>query len=335
MNPNNPLQKSLEETYFEGGKDYQYGGYIPPVIFGSPVSPSPTPTSSITPTPTNSPGVSPTPTPTPTISPTKTATPTPTPSVQFDYYFAENCCSPFDTQTFKVPQGTIINQDGGFITDGGSGAYVVIGNATAPETKIYDSIVDDVCNSLICASPTPTPTSTTTPTPTTSPGSSPTPTPSITPTISVSPTQTPSNTPTTTPTISVSPSQTPTITPTKTTTQTPTGTPTMTPTGTKTPTPTPTITNTPSITPTQTRTPTPTPSCTGCSRKYSVFNESYTLTGVIRYTATNCQQITNYQIPPRATRTINAKVYCACVGGNYPPTSAQTFIKVSLIGCLA
>ena len=107
----------------------------------------------------------------------------------------------------------------------------------------------------------------------------------------------------------------------------------MTPTGTKTPTPTPTLTATPTITPTQTRTPTPTPSCASCCRRYSVFNESYTLTGVIRYTACNCLQVSNKQVPPRATQVYCCNTKCACVGGNFAPTSAQSFIKITEIGC--
>ena len=108
------------------------------------------------------------PSPTPTSTPTASQispTPTPTPSAQYDYYEAENCCYPFDTQTFKVLQGTIINQDGGFLTAMPEG-YVVIGNGSAPETKTWNVIVDNVCSVLgACPSPTPTPTPTITPTP--------------------------------------------------------------------------------------------------------------------------------------------------------------------------
>jgi hypothetical protein len=107
----------------------------------------------------------------------------------------------------------------------------------------------------------------------------------------------------------------------------------MTPTGTKTPTPTPTITGTQTPTPTQTRTPTPTPSCTSCCRRYSVFNESYTLTGVIYYTACNCLQVSNKQVSPRQTLNLCCNTKCLCVGGNYAPTTAQSFIKITETGC--
>lgn len=385
MNPNNPLQKALEDTYFEGGKDYQYGGYVPPVPFITPsstpgsVSPTPTPTQTKTPSPT--PTITPTSTdgrtcrtytianngfgssvfnwtecdgsfssttlsfgastticakngsvsqnglgiitdigtcPLPTPTPTSTTTPTSTP--QYDLYDAENCCSPFDTITIGLLSGTIYNQDAGVEYAGSK--YYIIGNGSGVPVVLSSSTIDNICSTISCPSPTPT----------TSPFSSPTPTPSITPTISL----TPSITPTNTPTISVSPTQTPTNSP----TQSPTGTPTQTPTNTKTPTPTPTPTSTqtptPTITPTNTRTPTPTPTCTGCSRLYQVFNNSYTLTGVYRYTATNCQQITNKQIPPRTTHNVYCKIYCPCVGGNYPPTTANSFLTITLMpGCYA
>ena len=74
----NPKQKSLDRRYFQGEYVYNYGGYVPPIIGGTPPSPSPTP--SITPTQTKTPTPTPTKTGTPTPTPTKTATPTPTPS---------------------------------------------------------------------------------------------------------------------------------------------------------------------------------------------------------------------------------------------------------------
>lgn len=310
MNPNNPLQKSLEETYFEGGKDYQYGGYIPPIVLESPNT-SPTPTSSPTPTKT--------PTPTPTATDTRACrTYTIIPS---GYAFIGYLDCSGNTQTIGLFSSyQLCAKQGSVSVDFGSATITDIGSCPLETPTPTPS-------STPTKTPTPTQTSTNTatPTPTSSPGSSPTPTPSITPTISVSPTRTP----TPTPTISVSPSQTPTRTP----TQTPTKTPTMTPTGTKTPTPTPTLTATPTITPTQTRTPTPTPSCASCCRRYSVFNESYTLTGVIRYTACNCFQVSNKQVPPRATQVYCCNTKCACVGGNFAPTSAQSFIKITEIGC--
>jgi hypothetical protein len=60
--------KTLESEYFEGGKIYNYGGFVPPILFPEP-SPTPTQTPTITPTKT--------PTPTPTITPTITPSATP------------------------------------------------------------------------------------------------------------------------------------------------------------------------------------------------------------------------------------------------------------------
>jgi len=61
--------KKLQEKYINGDLTYNFGGFIPPVLF-----PDPTPPPSPTPTPTNTL----TPTPTPSITPTNTLTPTPT-----------------------------------------------------------------------------------------------------------------------------------------------------------------------------------------------------------------------------------------------------------------
>jgi len=66
----NRLQKSLEEEFINNDPLYNFGGWVPPVIFGGVVSPTPTP--SITPTLT--------PTITPTLTPSITPTITPTPS---------------------------------------------------------------------------------------------------------------------------------------------------------------------------------------------------------------------------------------------------------------
>ena len=307
MNPNNPLQRSLDETYFQGGYVYNFGGWIPEEPF---ITPSPTPTTSSIPplSPTPNPSVSPTNT--PTITPTRTSTPTPTPTSLYDLYDAENCCFPFDTITIGLLQGTIYNQDAG--VEYGGNKYVIIGNGSGVPVVLSSTTIDDICLTITC--PTPTPTST--------PGASPTPTSTPTPSISVSAT----STPTPTPTISVSPTRTPTQTP----SNTPTRTPTLTPTKTGTPTPTPTIT------PTNTKTPTPTPTCNGCSRLYQVFNNSFTLTGVYKYTATNCNQITNKQIPPRTTHNVYCKIYCACAGGNFIPTTANAFLSITLQpGCYA
>lgn len=335
MNPNNPLQKSLEESYFEGGKDYQYGGYVPPVVIIGEITPTPTPSITPTKTPTQTPtsslGITPTPTisptGTPTMTPTRTSTPTPTSTPAYDLYEAENCCSPFDTITIGLLSGTIYNQDAG-VEYGGS-KYFIIGNGSGIPVVLSSTTIDNICSTISCPSPTPTPTSSITPTPTISPGTTQTPTPSITPTIS----PTPSITLTNTPTISVSPTQTPSGTPTQTPTTTITLTPTITPTisvsPTRTITPTPTITptKTGTPTPTPTRTPTPTPVCYSACRRYEIFNESYTLTGVYSYRACIGVQYPNKTIAPRATQRVCADVFS---GVGYVPNTAQSFVKISL-----
>jgi hypothetical protein len=435
MNPNNPLYKSLEDAYFEGGKDYQYGGYIPPVIFSTPLPPTPSPTPSITPTISNTPTQTktPTPTPTPTQPPinvvflgcsaqttTNTTytfnnfdivqpgllvmsitgidtdgsgfTPTLTiegntltnirarrssvsgnfvflfyyrvvsgtdVDIQVDFGSSQDqvllCVHRIDGLTIDTPLqtqgngvlGTDLTLTFGNLPSDAVGVmshtamYDLVGYTGATES--YDVLVNSTYgsgasfktttsgdrpvsveittsglgNQMIGAvwantiPPTPTPT----PSPTSSPGSSPTPTPSITPSVSVSPTQTPSNTPTQTPTISVSPTKTPTPTPTASPGSTPP--------------PTPSVSPTSTITPSPTRTPTPTPSCEGCDRKYTIFNESYTLTGTYGYTKTNCQQITNQSIAPRATQNVFVRLYCACVGGNKAPFTANSFLVIT------
>jgi uncharacterized delta-60 repeat protein len=73
MNANNPLYKSLDDTYFQGGKVYQYGAFVPKILFQQPTptpTPSPSPSNTPTPTPSFTPTASPIPSPTPTPSPT-------------------------------------------------------------------------------------------------------------------------------------------------------------------------------------------------------------------------------------------------------------------------
>ena len=77
MNANNPLYKSLDDTYFQGGKVYQYGAFVPKILFQQP-TPTPTPTLTATSTPTPTPTATSTSTPTPTPSATPTLTPTAT-----------------------------------------------------------------------------------------------------------------------------------------------------------------------------------------------------------------------------------------------------------------
>jgi len=63
----------MEEAYINNDAQYNFGGWVPPIAFDTPPSPTPTPTITSTPnlTPSN------TPTRTPTLTPTKTLTPTP------------------------------------------------------------------------------------------------------------------------------------------------------------------------------------------------------------------------------------------------------------------
>jgi hypothetical protein len=60
------------------------------------------------------------------------------------------------------------------------------------------------------------------------------------------------------------------------------------------------------------------------------------LTGVYRYTKPTCQQITNKTIAPRTTQIVICNIYCLCVGGNFPPTTANSFLTITLLpGCYA
>jgi hypothetical protein len=82
----NPKQQALDRTYFQGEYVYNYGGYVPEIVFQTPIPVSPTPTPTQTRTPTPTPTITSTSTPTPTITssptftPTNTSTPTPTPT---------------------------------------------------------------------------------------------------------------------------------------------------------------------------------------------------------------------------------------------------------------
>jgi hypothetical protein len=134
----------------------------------------------------------PTPTPTPTTTPTETATNTPTPTntttptstPNYDFYVAQNCCSPFNIITIGLPQGTSFNQDAGVIYNGEY--YVIVGNGSAPAVQLYLTTIDDICLSVTCPTSTPTPTGTETPTPT--PTNTETPTPTTTGTQTPTPT---------------------------------------------------------------------------------------------------------------------------------------------------
>ena len=134
----------------------------------------------------------PTPTPTPTTTPTETATNTPTPTntttptstPNYDFYVAQNCCSPFNIITIGLPQGTSFNQDAGVIYNGEY--YVIVGSGSAPAVQLYLTTIDDICLSVTCPTSTPTPTGTETPTPT--PTNTETPTPTTTGTQTPTPT---------------------------------------------------------------------------------------------------------------------------------------------------
>ena len=172
---------------------------VTPSITESPTS-TPTPTVTDTPTqtptvtqtpnasPTSTPTITPTisetgtPTPTPTISETSTSTPTPTqtptstvtPSVtstpastpSYEYYDAQNCCEPFDSIAVGLNSGTVISVNGGVFYNGN--AYLIVGPAIAPAAVLSSTTVSEICDQIVCPSPTPsiTPTQTPTPTPT-------------------------------------------------------------------------------------------------------------------------------------------------------------------------
>jgi len=93
--------KKLQEKYINGDLTYDFGGFIPPVLFPDPTPPpSPSQTPTNTPTPTQTPTNSPTPTQTPTNTPTNTQTPTPTPTnTQTPTNTPTNTQTPTPTQT--------------------------------------------------------------------------------------------------------------------------------------------------------------------------------------------------------------------------------------------
>jgi uncharacterized delta-60 repeat protein len=130
MNANNPLIKSLEETYFQGGKVYQYGAFVPKILFQQ-APPTPTPTASLTPTPTPTPTSTSTPTPTPTLTSTQTPTPsatqTPTPT-------------PTSTSVSSLPDAYVVG--GTFTTYSGltRNRAVAINNDGTEYTDFYNAI---------------------------------------------------------------------------------------------------------------------------------------------------------------------------------------------------
>lgn len=197
--------KSLQTTFLNGDELFNFGGFVPPVLFPEtqPVSPTPTPTPSITPsptpgsvspTPTKTPTTTPTTTATPTITPTKTSTPTPSPSpVVYDEYFgsgstANLACAAAETLQLYSPTpffsvGQYLYYDAGLTTIVSTSVYLSAGDVVYS----YDVFLG-LQNAVSCPAPSP----------------SPTPTPSITPTNT--PTNTPSSTPAATPTNTPTPS---------------------------------------------------------------------------------------------------------------------------------
>ena len=98
------------------------------------------------------------------MTPSVTSTPTSTPS--YDYYDANNCCSPFDSIVVGLNSGTVISVNGGVFYNGN--AYLIVGGGIAPAAVLSSTTVSEICNQIVCPSPTPsiTPTQTPTPTPT-------------------------------------------------------------------------------------------------------------------------------------------------------------------------
>jgi len=196
--------KSLQTTYLNGDELFNFGGFVPPVLFPEtqPITPTPTPTPSITPsstpgsvspTPTTTPTNTSTPTTTPTTTPTNTSTPTPSPSpVVYDEYFGSgsteaNACAAAETLQLYSNEpffsvGQYLYYDAGL-----TNPVSVVGYLSAGDVVYYYDTFLGLGNAVSCPAPSP----------------SPTPTPSITP--SNTPTITPSNTPTITPTPSSTP----------------------------------------------------------------------------------------------------------------------------------
>jgi hypothetical protein len=260
---------------------------------GTPVTPTPTPTSS---------GIPVTPTSTPTSTEGTTPTPTPTTTCVLDQCYQYVLVQITGETTVRVAECvgdrsviqtltastypdtvTIGPADFCFIKDGLS----VLSGST-PVSVVYDT---DCC---LPVSPTPTPTSTVTPTVTSSEGTTPTPTSTEVP---VTPTPTSTEvpvTPTPTPTSTEVP-----VTPSPTSTEVPV-----------TPTPTPTSTEvpvTPTSTPTSTEVPvTPTPTSTPCSCiEYTAVSETDE-GGSVEYL--DCNGITAVQ----DVRPFSLVTFCAC-----------------------
>lgn len=194
--------KSLQTTFLNGDELFNFGGFVPPVLFPEtqPLSPTPTPTPTITPTPSSTPAVSPSPTATstptttptitptntqtPTITPTKTSTPTPSPSpVVYDEYFGSgstttNACAAAETlQLYSNEPFFSVNQllflDAGLTIPVSTGVYLSSGDLV-----YYYDLSFGLLNPVSCPVPSPTPSPTLTQTPT----KTPTPTPTSTPT---------------------------------------------------------------------------------------------------------------------------------------------------------
>lgn len=169
--------KSLQTTFLNGDELFNFGGFVPPILFPDPTA-SPSPTPSITPsnTPTPTPSITPTISLTPSITPTITPTPT-DPRTCRTYNIANNgfastifnwtnCDGSLSSTTLSFGASTTI------CAKNGSVSYNVNGSITDIGT---------------CPLPTPTPTITSTSTKTPTPTQTITPTKTNTPTPSVSP----------------------------------------------------------------------------------------------------------------------------------------------------
>jgi len=192
--------KSLQTTFLNGDELFNFGGFVPPVLFPDtqPATPTPTPTptktptptpsttpSSVSPTPTTTPTTTPTQTTTPTITPTKTSTPTPSPSsVVYSEYFgsgttASLACAAAETLElysnepfFSYDQQVF--QDSALTIPAPINTYLSAGDVVYFVNSFYR-----IGNAVACPVPSPSPTPTMTITPT----KTPTPTPTSTPTI--------------------------------------------------------------------------------------------------------------------------------------------------------
>jgi len=212
--------KSLQTTFLNGDELFNFGGFVPPVLFPDtqPATPTPTPTPTKTPTPTPSTtpaSVSPTPTTTPTTTPTQTTTPTITPTqTTTPTITPTNTITPTKTTTptpTKTPTPSPVVYSEYF----GSGTTASLACAAAETLELYSNQPFFTFDQQVFQDST-----LTIPAPINSYLSAgdvvyfvntfyrignavacPAPSPSPTPTMTITPTKTPTPTPTSTPTI--------------------------------------------------------------------------------------------------------------------------------------